>query len=173
MHCDGLSRREFHKLSAAVLGGLIAGTALGCAQSQPEAKTRGTDPTPKDRGSADSPSSKPARNHDDVALAATSVSLHACRGLNECKQQGRDHKNDCAGKGNCYTARHECSGQNACKNQGGCGDTMGMNDCKGKGGCGHLPISDEAAWKKARNAFEKRMKTAGKSVGPAPAPAKS
>ncbi len=48
-----------------------------------------------------------------------------------------------------------------------------MNDCKGKGGCGHFPISDDDVWKKARLAFEGRMKKAGKTVGPAPAAAKS
>ena len=30
------------------------------------------------------------------------VDLHACRGLNECKGQGSDKKNDCAGKGDLF-----------------------------------------------------------------------
>jgi hypothetical protein len=90
--------------------------------------------------------------------------------LNECKGQGKDQKNACAGQGNCYTVKHECSGQNDCKNQGGCGGTNGFNDCKGKGGCGHFPIS-EKTWKKARERFEARMNDAAKKVGPAPAAA--
>jgi len=81
---------------------------------------------------------------------------------------GKSHKNDCAGKGDCYTVKHECSGQNDCKYQGGCGGENGMNDCKGKGGCGHFPIAENDVWKKARAAFESRRKTAGKPFGPAP-----
>jgi hypothetical protein len=61
---------------------------------------------------------------------------------------------------------------NDCKYHGGCGGEHGINDCKGKGGCGHFPITGDA-WKKARGAFEARMKAANKPVGQAPETAKT
>ena len=67
---------------------------------------------------------------------------HVCRGLNTCK------------------------GENACKGQGGCGGKAGENSCKGQGGC-EVPLK-EKTWKKARKAFEAKMKAAGKTVGEAP-----
>jgi len=158
---DYLSRRDFHKLSAAALGGLCAGSLIGCGEqaSKPGPKT-GDAGTPKssDLGT------KPA---DTKAVAAV-AGQHACRGLNDCKGQGRDHKNSCAGQGTCYTVSHDCSGKNDCKYLGGCGGENGLNNCKGKGGCGHFPIAEEDVWKKARAAFEARRKEAGKPVGPAP-----
>jgi hypothetical protein len=176
MEPQEVSRRDFHKLSSAALCGLIAGAAFGCADQAPapQAKTGTTGTgtsgtTPQPDISDPAPPSKTAGK----AAAATTVALHACRGLNECKGLGKSKKNDCAGKGDCYTATaHDCSGQNDCKYQGGCGTTHGVNDCKGKGGCGHYPITDDA-WKKARVAFESREKAAGKKFGPAPTPTKT
>jgi hypothetical protein len=165
-----LTRRDFHWLASAAMGGVVAGALAGCSDGDSAAK-----PTAK----ADPPSASPAPKSNDKAgastavAAATAVALHACRGLNECKGLGKDQKNACAGQGNCFTVKHECAGQNDCKNQGGCGGTNGFNDCKGKGGCGHFPIASEAIWKKARVAFESRMKQASKKVGPAPAAAAS
>jgi hypothetical protein len=182
MSADGLNRRDFHKLSAAALGGMIAGAVIGCGDggstSGNKASNSSSPNAPKgtetantalsDSAKADSPKSG---TKEVVAVAAT-VGMHACRGLNECKQQGKDKKNSCAGQGNCYTvAKHDCGGQNECKYQGGCGGKDGINECKGQGGCGHLPIAG-GAWKKAREAFEGRMAKAGKKVGPAPEPVK-
>jgi hypothetical protein len=171
MQSEHVSRRDFHKLSAAALGGLIAGVTLGCGEetSKPTAKTA--------PGSESASTSTPADSSKTVAkdgtAAVTLVALHACRGLNECKELGKSHKNNCAGQGDCYTVKHDCAGKNDCKYQGGCGGENGMNDCKGKGGCGHFPIADADIWKKARAAFETRRKAGGKPVGPAPAAAKS
>lgn len=167
MSRNDLNRRDFHKLSAAALGGLMSGAMIGCSEegAKPAAKPAAAPPkstTETEKSAAKGP-----------AVAATSVALHACRGLNECKGQGKDKKNACAGQGDCYTVTHDCSGKNDCKLQGGCGGNDGLNDCKGKGGCGHFPISDKDTWKKAREAFEARMKQANKSVGAAPAPAKT
>ncbi|MCE9544642.1 MAG: hypothetical protein K8T25_03870 [Planctomycetia bacterium] len=138
----GFSRRDFHRLAAAALGGLVGGALAGCgdAGSNGGAATGST-------------------TADKTALA----DKHVCRGLNETATQ----PNGCAGKGNCSTvAAHECSGKNACKGQGGCGAAPGENECRGKGGC-LVPLADHA-WKEARANFEKRMKAAGKQFGPAP-----
>ncbi len=160
-----LSRRDFHRLATAALGGVMAGAIAGCgdgaAKPIQKSDAAGTQAAPKGVTSTAGTA---------TVAGATAVAQHACRGLNECKGQGKDHKNACAGQGNCFTVTHECSGQNDCKNQGGCGGTNGFNDCKGKGGCGHFPIQDKI-WKKARDKFESRMAEAKKKVGPAPAAA--
>jgi hypothetical protein len=157
------SRRDFHRLATAALGGLIAGTLTGCGDGDRAAPGR---PVSSDvQADSKSGNSTPGKS----SVAATAVALHACRGLNECKGLGKAHKNACVGQGDCYTVTHECAGQNDCKYLGGCGGTNGFNDCKGKGGCGHFPIQDQVIWKKARAQFEGRMKVAGKKVGSAPA----
>jgi len=92
-----------------------------------------------------------------------SAEKHACCGLNECKGEAADGKNECAGMGSCSTTTaHGCNGQNDCKNQGNTAE----NDCKGKGGCA-VPIKGDA-WKTARANFEKRMTAANKTFGKAP-----
>ena len=133
---DNLSRRDFHKLTSAALGGLAAGSILGCSSGAKEAKAAATD-------------------------------LHACRGLNACKEKGADGKNACAGQGTCATVHHSCAGKNDCKGQGGCGDTPGANDCKTKGGC-EVPMAGDM-WSRARAKFEERMKQENKQIGAAPA----
>jgi hypothetical protein len=159
-----LSRRDFHRLATAALGGVVAGVIAGCGDGAAK-------PTQKSDAVGTPAASKTTTSTAGTApVATTAIALHACRGLNECKGQGKDHKNACAGQGSCFTVTHECSGQNDCKNQGGCGGTNGFNDCKGKGGCGHFPIQDKI-WKKARDKFESRMAEAKKKVGPAPAAA--
>ncbi len=145
------SRRDFHKLSAAALSGILAAGTIGCI-SQPADKT-------SDSGAA------PTDGED-----TSTVAKHACRGLNECKGQGAKGTNECAGAGTCATVEHHvCGGHNECKGQGGCGQTPGANECAGKGGC-HVPMSG-GMWKKARDLFEERMKEKGVEVNPAPEPA--
>ena len=91
---DVLDRRDFHKLTAAALGGLAAGAILGCG------------------GAA-----------DPAAQVVAPSEVHLCRGLNECKGQGKGGGNACRGQGACATAKeHACGGQNECKGLGGCGD---------------------------------------------------
>lgn len=150
MDRNPLDRRQFTHLVGAAFGGLVAGSTVGCGDN------------PKD-GSAAGGSSAPAD-------AAAKV-VHACRGLNECKGQGADGKNACAGQGTCANVKHHsCGGQNECKNLGGCGTLAGANACKGQGGCA-VPL--EHAWDTARKHFEKRMKDAGKTFGDAPPVKKS
>ncbi len=160
---DALSRRDFHRLATAALGGVLAGSLAGCGDGDRAAAPVSGTPAATKTGAP------PATTAPVVG--ATAVALHACRGLNECKGLGKGHKNACAGQGNCVTVTHDCAEKNDCKSQGGCGGTNGFNDCKGKGGCGHFPIEDKAIWKKARAQFESRMKVAGKKVGQAPAAA--
>src|SRR5258708_2128644 len=118
-----LDRRDFHKLTTAALGGLAAGTILGCSKKGAPG------------GMA------PSRGGETVPAKAE---IHLCRGLNECKGQGKDGKNTCRGQGTCATAKeHTCGGQNECKGLGGCGETVGANECKEKGGC-HVPLMDDA-----------------------------
>lgn len=159
MQGNGLDRREFHKLTAAALTGMIAGTAIGCG---------GTAPSPQAGGQT-----KPEAATGNAALALTEAEQliidepHTCRGLNSCKNLGRSKENSCAGQGTCASiADSTCGGNNKCKGQGGCGTLPGMNSCEGKGGC-HIPLMDEA-WTKARGVFETAMKKSGKSFGPAP-----
>src|ERR1700722_18110000 len=89
MRPDEVSRRDFHKLSTAALCGLIAGTAFGCADqsSPPPAKTTSsTTPPPTAPPTAPAASVKTdAKADGKSAVAVTTVALHACRGLNECK----------------------------------------------------------------------------------------
>ncbi|MGE3174360.1 MAG: hypothetical protein AB7O97_17150 [Planctomycetota bacterium] len=92
---------------------------------------------------------------DDAPASTTenaNLPKHACKGLNDCKNQGgckgADNSckgnNECKGQGGCATvAHHSCKGQNTCKGLGGCGSgdngCKAKNSCEGKGGCG-VPI---------------------------------
>ena len=136
------NRREFTKLAAAAMGGLLAG--LGAVRAADEK------PKPKDP-------KKPLLLQEP----------HVCRGLNSCKGKGAGAKNDCAGQGDCATAKaHTCHKENDCAGLGGCGEHPGENKCKEMGECA-VPLKD-AAWAKARKNFEAAMKKAGKKFGDAP-----
>jgi hypothetical protein len=136
-----LDRRDFHRLTAAAISGLATGIA-GCSP-------RG--------GGTKAPETVAARTGD----------VHLCRGLNDCKQLGKDGKNDCRGQGSCATAKeHTCGGQNDCKGLGGCGDTVGANDCKGQGGC-HVPLMTDA-WDKLRKRKEADWQAKKLDFGAAP-----
>src|SRR5262245_9979414 len=135
-----IDRRDFHKLTSAAIGGLAAGALLGCNQ-----------------GGGDAAKSEPSKGKETnggvAAGTLAAAELHLCRGLNECKGQGKDGKNACRGQGICATAKeHSCGGQNDCKGLGGCGEEVGKNDCKGKGGC-HVPLM-ESAWETLRKKKE-------------------
>ena len=133
-----VTRRDFGRLSAAAVGGLMIGSVVGC-------KTTSADPA------------------QHVMLNEP----HVCCGLNTCKSKGRGGDNACAGQGSCATAtEHACRGMNDCKGQGGCGTSAGLNDCKGHGKCA-VPLSAKA-WKAARANFEKAAGAAGMKVGAAP-----
>jgi hypothetical protein len=146
-----LDRRDFNRLTTAALGGLATGALLGCN---------------KGSGTIAPGGGKEARGETMVAKAE----VHLCRGLNECKGQGKEGKNECRGQGACATAKeHTCGGQNECKGLGGCGETVGANDCKGKGGC-HVPLMDDA-WTTLRK--KKEAEWAEKKLESGTAPAKA
>jgi hypothetical protein len=123
-----MSRRNFTVLSAAALGGIVA----GCSSSEKTATADAsllTDETHVCRG------------------------LNMCQGkglggANACAGQGK-----CAN-----VAAHSCHGTNDCKGQGGCGEHPGENACKGQGKCAvplsekawaKARVNFEAAMKKA------------------------
>lgn len=158
MH-HGLDRRDFHKLTLAALGGVLAGATAGCGGAAPPSGTAGV-PTI----TANANSSTALTDVEQFIIDEP----HVCRGLNSCKGLGRTKENDCAGLGSCASiADASCGGNNDCKGQGGCGELPGMNSCKGKGAC-HIPLMDHA-WDKARSAFEAAMKKSSKKFGAAPA----
>ena len=139
-----LNRRDFERLSAAALGGLLAGAGISHAALAAD----------------EAPKKDPKKN---PMLGEP----HVCRGINMCKGLGATKDNACAGQGACATAKaHLCHYKNECRGQGGCGAKPGENECKGKGECG-VPMSS-GAWKKARARFEELMEKEGKKVGPAP-----
>ena len=140
-----VKRRDFHKLTMAAFGGLVAGTAVSTVQAQK-----------KDE--------KPKLSVDPGLLLEEP---HTCKGLNTCKGKGAGKENACAGQGACASAKaHDCKGKNDCKGQGGCGGYPGQNTCKSKGHCA-TPLSKES-WSLARKQFEHLMGDVGKKVGSAP-----
>lgn len=160
MSNGGMDRRDFHKLAAAALGGMVAGTTIGCRGSA-------SAPAPTTTAATDPPGPVTLTDQEQLILDEP----HTCRGLNSCKGNGRGKDNACAGQGTCATmADHPCGSNNKCKGQGGCGELPGMNACEGKGGC-HIPLMDDA-WTTARSAFEAAMKKSGNAFGKAPAKAK-
>lgn len=143
-------RRKFNELSAAAIGGLVAGSLAGCGDQPKDSKA----PTP------------PGKTPPAGQVAAGEK--HLCRGLNDCKGQGAGGKNDCRGQGDCATVEaHTCGGKNDCKGLGGCGADAGANACKGKGGC-HVPLMD-AAWDKIRKDKESAWTKASEKFSDAPA----
>jgi hypothetical protein len=134
-------------LTSAALGGLAAGSILGCGGK-----------------SGAGPVAKPAGEETTLAKAE----VHLCRGLNECKGQGKSADNSCRGQGTCATAKeHSCGGQNECKGLGGCGETAGANECKTHGGC-HVPLM-ESAWEALRKKKEGEWEEKKLEAGAAPA----
>ena len=84
---------------------------------------------------------KNAATHDENLLLVANP--HICRGLNQCKNQGKTKMNACAGQGACATAEsHSCDGLNSCKGQGGCDGYPGQNQCKAQGACA-VPLKDD------------------------------
>lgn len=160
MSSNELNRRDFHRLSMAAMGGIMAGAAVGCQEEKPVANKQ----------EAETPKNDPAKPE---LPSVADGDKHLCRGLNACKGKGggpEAGKNACAGQGECATVPEQsCGGKNECKGLGGCGDSAGANECKGKGGC-HVPLMD-FAWKKVRKRFEDKMKADKKPFGEAP-PAK-
>jgi len=161
---------------AAALGGLAAGTLVGCGGKKDGDKKDGDkkDVKPDPAGGKGSGTSQ-GGGADDVFKATADVDpsllvsgdKNVCRGLNTCKGKGKgDHV--CAGQGARATVdTHVCQGMNDCKGHGGCGEHPGQNTCKGKGACA-VPLSSKT-WAKARTKFEQVASAKGMKVGPAPA----
>lgn len=169
MSSNELNRRDFHRLSMAAMGGVMAGSLAGC-ESKPLPPPAAPHPA-----KTLPPTATATTDSKDVAATGEKQEWHLCRGLNECKGKGGGAtagKNDCAGLGDCATVKeHTCGGENECKGQGGCGENPATNECKGKGGC-HIPLMKHA-WKSVRKRFEEKMKADGKKFGEAPAEKKS
>jgi hypothetical protein len=139
-----LNRRDFQRLTAAAVGGLLAGATISVQAL-----------------AADAP---PKKDKNKNAMLGEP---HVCRGINMCKGLGATKDNACAGQGACATAKaHGCHADNECRGQGGCGAKPGENSCKAMGECG-VPMASKT-WTKARARFEELMKKEGKKVGPAP-----
>lgn len=156
------SRRQFNQLALAAFSGVLTGSMLGCSrnsQEKPaETKAANSGAKPADTGAA--------KLYDENLLLVGEP--HVCRGLNQCKNQGKTKMNACAGQGACATAEmHACDGLNSCKGQGGCGEHPGQNQCKGQGACA-VTLKDKT-WQKARDKFVELMHAKHKTVGPAPA----
>ena len=139
------NRREFQRLAAAALTGLVTGVGVGVAEDKKEEAKK-----------------------KDVTKPLLLQDPHVCRGLNaSCKGEVGGKKNDCAGMSNCATVKaHACHAMNDCAGQGGCGEHPGENKCKAMGECG-VPLNTKA-WEKARKSFEAAMKKADKKFGDAP-----
>jgi hypothetical protein len=170
-----VTRRDVGRLTAAAVGGLLAGLGLRglMRKEQPVAPTGGgTSVLAPESGAAPTADLKAIAEIDARAPPEIQPSLlleepHTCCGLNTCKGRAKDGKNACLGQGTCATAKgHVCQGQNDCKGQGGCGEYPGQNACKEKGACA-VPLSRET-WPKARKRYEELMKLAGKTIGGPP-----
>ena len=87
------SRRQFNQLALAALGGALTGSVLGCSggKQQKTLDSKSADGTDK------SAASETAKTYDENLLLVGDP--HVCRGLNQCKNQGKTHMNECAGQG--------------------------------------------------------------------------
>jgi hypothetical protein len=175
MKKDELNRRDFTSLTMAAFGGMVAGSMVGCGDSDTET----ADDAPVDGDdAAGGDDAQPADDSGDdageqVAANDWKDDIHVCHGLNACKGKGVGKDNACAGQGTCSTTPntpHTCHYKNDCKYQGGCGESVGNNACKEKGECG-VPLSS-GTWKKARASFEAAMAKAEQKFGDAPVKAK-
>ena len=159
------TRRNFSQLSAAALGGMMAGITIGCQSSSEgdpqEGEQEGDGPGNNESADRSDDAAEDVDDHNETAH----TDIHVCRGLNACMSD----TNGCTGTSQCATVTaHACAGQNECKGQGGCGETPGSNECKGQGHCA-VPLQGEM-WQKAREAYEEKMKAQEKVFGPAPGP---
>lgn len=168
---DPTSRRQFNQLLLAAFSGAVAGATLGCSCGPPgeeaEKEKGSNDADSKTASEEDSATTKKlAATHDEKLLLVGDP--HICRGLNQCKNQGKSKMNACAGQGACATAEsHSCDALNVCKGQGGCDGFPGQNQCKGQGACA-VPLTAKT-WRKARAQFEQVMAKKHKQFGSAPA----
>ncbi len=106
-----LNRRDFQRLTAAAVGGLMAGAAAG--------------------SSASAADKAPQKDKNKNAMLGEP---HVCRGINMCKGLGASKDNACAGQGTCATAAaHTCHAANDCRGQGGCVRQARREQLQGQG----------------------------------------
>jgi hypothetical protein len=100
-----LNRREFQRLGAAALGGMMLGAA-GL--------------------------SSVARAAENPLLSDPHVcrGINTCKGKGASKSNDCAGQGTCA-----TAEKHTCHAANQCKGQGGCGAHPGENACKGQGAC--------------------------------------
>ena len=138
-----MNRRDFQRLTAAALGGVIG-------------------------GSMHAPPRRCGRRHGEVAAGRT-PRLSRAEHLQGEKRLRRDQRQERHVPAKAAAPRPRSTTAKAripAKGQGGCGEHPGENTCKAKGSC-EVPLKDKA-WDKARANFEAAMKKAGKKFGPAP-----
>ena len=99
------NRRDFTRLAAAAIGGLVAGTSA-IAQDKKEKKN-------------------PLLSDPHACRGLNICKTKGKGGKNDCAGQGA-----CA-----TAKAHTCGGENECRGQGGCGEHPGENECKGMGKC--------------------------------------
>ncbi|HTQ39730.1 MAG TPA: twin-arginine translocation signal domain-containing protein [Pirellulales bacterium] len=99
-----LSRRDFHKLTSAALGGMAAGTWIGCHSESNTAK-------------AATPELHTCRGLN-ACKGQGADGKNACAGQGTCAavHHGCAQQNDCKHQGGCG----ETPGMNDCKTKGGC-----------------------------------------------------
>ncbi len=100
-----LNRREFQRLGAAALGGMMLGAAGLTSVARADENPLLSDP--------------------HVCRGINTCKGKGASGKNDCAGQGT-----CA-----TAEKHTCHAANQCKGQGGCGAHPGENACKGQGAC--------------------------------------
>ena len=95
MKRDHVNRRDFNKLTMAAMGGMMAGSLIGC----------GTKKTEKTEANSEEPDANAKGEENEETVAASWEGPHVCRGLNACKGKGKTGKNACVGQGECAIAQ--------------------------------------------------------------------
>ena len=87
------SRRQFNQLALAAFSGALTGSVLGCSGGKQQKALDSKSADGMDKSAA----SETAKTYDENLLLVGDP--HVCRGLNQCKNQGKTHMNECAGQG--------------------------------------------------------------------------
>jgi len=124
-----LNRRDFHRLTMAAVGGVLAGTVAGCGGEDKPA------PPPKAHPQRPPTPNRPSRLNRRARKSPRSRGIRTrAADSTPARIKGPLARTTVPGNGVCATKawHHSCGGQNDCKGQGGCGETATMNDCKQK-----------------------------------------
>ena len=100
-----MNRRDFQKLAAAAMGGVLAGTAAGCGEKPKEVAVVAEKHICRGLNSCKG-QGKDGKNACAGQGTCATVKAHDCGGTNECKGQGacgeKPGDNDCKGMGGCH-----------------------------------------------------------------------